>query len=94
MAADRRSLSSQRCPMGLPIHDMTSTLPCVRCGPMKRRAINTLIGCALVSALWPQGARSADKTYRVLRLSLRLASIWTQRKVMLGKAWSLLFWRA
>ena len=32
---------------------------------MKRRVVITLIGCGIVSALWPQRARSADKVYRV-----------------------------
>jgi putative tryptophan/tyrosine transport system substrate-binding protein len=32
---------------------------------MRRRAVITLIGDGLVSALWPPRARSADKVYRI-----------------------------
>jgi putative tryptophan/tyrosine transport system substrate-binding protein len=32
---------------------------------MRRRAVITLIGGGLVSALWPLRARSADKVYRI-----------------------------
>ena len=32
---------------------------------MRRRAVITLIGCGIASALWPQRTRSADKVYRI-----------------------------
>src|ERR1700724_3301424 len=35
-------------------------------GQLRRRVVITLIGGAIVSALWPQQVRSADKVYRIV----------------------------